>query len=209
MALISEITTNSSESLFLWDISETTQELIHLYCADGSEAPAIQDPIRLRHFLASRLLVRSIFPNQILEKDRFGKPFIKGLSGGISLSHSENLAGLLVSPSGTCGLDLEVPNPRILRLAPRFCAPEELAFHAPDAQMEALHIIWGAKECMYKAYGRKEIDFRAQLRVDPFTIAEEGLLSGRLLLPSETQHFRIAYRFYLAYVLLWTVRESG
>lgn len=209
MSLTFEVTTNSSESLFLWDISETKEELINLYCADGSVLPAIQDPIRQRHFLASRLLVRSIFPNHKLEKDAFGKPFLAGFSGGISLSHSHNLAGLLVSPYGTCGLDLEVPESRILRIAPRFCAAEELAFQAPDTQKEALHIIWGAKECMYKAYGRKEVDFRAQLRVAPFTVAEEGLLNGRLMLPSETQHFRIAYRFYRDYVLLWTVRESG
>lgn len=171
--------------------------------------PAIQDPLRLRHFLASRLLVRNIFPEKTLEKDEFGKPYITGFNGGISLSHSHNLAGLLVSPHGTCGLDLEVPEDRILRIAPRFCAPEELAFQASDPQREALHIIWGAKECMYKAYGRKEIDFRAQLRVEPFTVAEEGMLHGRFLRHSETQHFRIAYRFYKAYVLLWTVRESG
>lgn len=209
MFLKSEITTYPSESLFLWDISESEEELKTLYCADGSSLPAIQDSARLKHFLASRMLVRRVFPGQVLNKDVFGKPYIRGFSGDISLSHSGDLAGLLVSTKGSCGLDLEVPGDRILRIAGRFCAPEELDFQEVATFRESLHIIWGAKECMYKAYGRKGIDFRTQLRVSPFVVSDKGTIHGTLTLAEVVQHFRISYHYYKSYILLWTEAESG
>ena len=30
------------------------------------------------------------------------------------------------------------------------------------------HIFWGAKECMYKAYGKREIKFREHMHLYPF-----------------------------------------
>jgi phosphopantetheinyl transferase len=209
MPVKTELTSNSLENLYLWEISETNKTLIGLFCADGSALPPIQNPERLRHYLASRLLVRSVFPNQKLEKDAFGKPFIQGFSGHISLSHSGDMAGLLVSSTDACGLDIEVISERILRIAPRFCAPEELTHQDSASRHEAMHLIWGAKECMYKAYGRKEIDFRTQLRVAPFTVAEAGLLQGQLMLKDGTEHYHIAYRMREGYILLWTTRVSG
>ncbi|MBP6695338.1 MAG: hypothetical protein KA161_09425, partial [Saprospiraceae bacterium] len=44
--------------------------------------------------------------------------------------------------------------------------------------LDALHVYWGAKEAMYKIYGRKEIDFKKELFVDAFTIQDGHVFSS-------------------------------
>ena len=33
-------------------------------------------------------------------------------------------------------------------------------------QLSHIHFIWGAKECIFKAYGRKEVDFRQNIQLE-------------------------------------------
>lgn len=183
--------------------------LLELFCAHGAAPPEIQNPLRLRHFLASRLLVQHVFPGSELYKDAFGKPFIRGFNGYISLSHSGELAGLYVSTNGACGLDLEVVGTQITNIAERFCTPEELACTHEGSDETALHLIWGAKECMYKTYGKKGVDFRKQMRISPFVAAESGTLQGSLNMPDQESAFHIHYHRHGAYILLWTELPSG
>ena len=35
-----------------------------------------------------------------------------------------------------------------------------------DKTLQALHIYWGAKEALYKAYGRKQLNYREHIRID-------------------------------------------
>lgn len=209
MPIRSEITNNCAENLYLWDISEPTEVLLELFCIQGAPPPAIQNPERLRHFLASRLLVRQIFPGAELLKDEFGKPFIKDFQGHISLSHSGELAGLYVSGNRACGLDLEVVGTQIINIAPRFCNNEELEYARQGADETALHLIWGAKECMYKTYGKKGVDFRKHMRISPFVATDSGILHGSLAMPDLQADFQIHYRKQGAYILLWTELPSG
>jgi phosphopantetheinyl transferase len=204
-----EITNENAEMLYLWDISEDESVLEAEYCADGSSLPEIRDTGRRVHFLASRLLIRSCFPQYRLEKDAWGKPYLKGFGGHISLSHSGSLAGLLVSPQTPCGLDIELMDERVVRIAPRFCNKDELDFIQEGEKLEALHLIWGAKECMYKAYGRKEIDFRKHMRLAPFSVSDSGMLSGTLALPGGLTQYNIGYKKRGDYLLLWTAVASG
>ncbi|MEY3984219.1 MAG: hypothetical protein RL160_1778 [Bacteroidota bacterium] len=209
MPIISEVTNYSAENLYLWRISEPTEYLIQLYGAQGAPPPPIQNPLRLRHFLASRLLVQQIFPGSELRKDDFGKPFIEDFNGHISLSHSGELAGLYVSMNGSCGLDIELVGKQINNIAQRFCTPEELKFVDDDNVEMGLHLIWGAKECMYKSYGRKGVDFRKHMSVSPFVVADSGILQGTLNMPDLESDFLIHYRKYGTYILLWTEILSG
>jgi phosphopantetheinyl transferase len=209
MPIISEITNYSAENLYLWRISEPTEYLMQLYAAQGVQPPPIQNPLRLRHFLASRLLVRQIFPGSELKKDDFGKPFIEEFNGHISLSHSGELAGLYVSMNGSCGLDIELVGKQINNIAQRFCNSEELEFVQEENVEMGLHLIWGAKECMYKSYGKKGVDFRKQMRISPFVVGESGILQGSINMPDLEAAFHIHYRKQGAYILLWTELPSG
>jgi 4'-phosphopantetheinyl transferase EntD len=143
-------------------------------------------------------------PHCKMVKDDKGKPHLSPARADISVSHSGQLAALYVSETGPCGIDLELVADKVLRIERKFCSEDESGSLDRVSHREALHLIWGAKEALYKLYGRKEVDFRTQLFIEPFEPSDSGHLFGHTRLPGLRQRFRLGYRFMDGYCLVWT-----
>ena len=143
-------------------------------------------------------------PGCALVKDDKGKPHLSPATAHISISHSGQLAALYMSEAGSCGIDLEVLGDKVLRIEKKFCSAAESESLDRVSHREALHLIWGAKEALYKLYGRKEVDFRTQLFIEPFEPADSGHLFGHTRLPGLEARFRLGYRFFDGYCMVWT-----
>jgi len=113
----------------------------------------------------------------------------------------------------SCGCDVQVLVGKMPRLAYKFLNVEEEVFvasHSASAQFDLLHVFWTAKESLYKAYGLKELDFRAHLRVEPFEWKENHSSARGWV---EKGDFRQAYRLQFEKIalpgdageLVWTV----
>jgi len=91
-----------------------------------------------------------------------------------SVSHSHGHASALVS-NRACGVDLQLRVEKITRLRRRFETPAEQAFivNQPD-EIGALHVLWGAKEALFKLYGKREINWLEHLIVSPFEHSPGG-----------------------------------
>ena len=64
----------------------------------------------------------------------------------------------------------------------------------PKTRMEHLSVYWGAKEALYKAYGRKKLEFKQHILVEPFKYnLKKGICKGQecLCRPSETSDKRL------------------
>lgn len=95
--------------------------------------------------------------------DDFGKPYLKNSDAYISISHSELWCAAMISDS-PCGVDIQVYNDTVRRIAPRFLTAEEQEIAAGSQHpVSGLHVLWGAKECLYKAYGKRKLGFREHL----------------------------------------------
>lgn len=162
-----------------------------------------RDRLGLQQEAVSALL-RHAAPQCRLVKDDKGKPHLFPAVADISISHSGQLATLYISEAGPCGIDLEMVGDKVLRIEGKFCSDEERDCLDRVAHRESLHLIWGAKEALYKLYGKKEVDFRSQLFIEPFEPALQGHLFGLTRLPGLEQRFRLGYRFMDAYCLVWT-----
>ncbi|HRI58692.1 MAG TPA: 4'-phosphopantetheinyl transferase superfamily protein [Saprospiraceae bacterium] len=119
---------------------------------------------------------------------------------------------LLIPNFPSCGCDVQVLVEKMPRLASKFLNVEEERFvanHTDAIQFDLFHVFWTAKESLYKAYGLKELDFRANLRVEPFEWKENrGTTRGWV----EKNDFRQAYRLLFEKIvipeageLVWTV----
>src|SRR5687768_7881583 len=98
--------------------------------------------------------------------DDFGKPFLSGIDKHISVSHSGQWASAMISDS-VCGVDIQVYSKTIERIAPKFLSEKELAeTNIFPSKLHQLHLLWGAKECIYKAYGKKKLEFREHIHID-------------------------------------------
>jgi len=99
-----------------------------------------------------------------LAKDKHGKPYLPDSEYFISISHSHEMAAVLAAKV-PCGVDIQYPVSKIERLVPRFCSSEEQAVITQPHALSIMHVIWGLKECIYKAYGLREVDYREHINI--------------------------------------------
>lgn len=104
-----------------------------------------------------------------LVKDAQGKPYFPhSAQYHCSLSHSEGrIVGALLAQA-PCGLDVQMANTKVQRVIERVLHEEEIAFlqAQPAAeQIQWAHWFWCGKEALYKAYGKRALDFRTDIRI--------------------------------------------
>lgn len=188
----------------VWQIAEPEEffrENTPLSAAETAEWSPLKGPRRLE-WLAGRWLLHHLSGHEVrlpLAKDVFSKPFFPPEAGlSCSLSHSHGLVGALLappSPAGGSGCDVQVLVEKMPRLAAKFLRPEETDFigrHTPSEQFVLQHVFWTAKESLYKAWGLKALDFRANLRVEPFRWKENRAeTTGWVEKDGERQAYRL------------------
>ncbi len=140
-----------------------------------------------------------------LVKDDDGKPHLEDSLFFVSISHTVGFSAAIAHPR-PCGIDVQRMVPRIRGMAHRFVGPEEATQLQEPYALTQLHLIWAAKEAMYKAYGRRQLDFRQQLLVDlaDYTVGQ-GTARGSILLDDRFLAFHLEYREYAGYVLVAAV----
>lgn len=165
--------------LALWKITEASQDLSVLLGNSIEDLQSINK--KHKHWLASRLLLKEIFPQKRirLEKDEFNKPhlFVDGKPFHISITHSHDFAAIIVSDKQAVSIDLERIDERVERVSSKFINDEERRFFLEMVDVKMLTVVWSAKETLYKLYGKKELDFKAHLTIKPFTMNDK-IISG-------------------------------
>ena len=215
MPLLLDQSLPNNTRLLVWDISEETDWLKSRVILDKEEEDLYltftHDP-RRKQWLSVRLLLQHYFAgkaNQYLYYDEFHKPYLKDSNFHISISHSHQLAGIIISESIEPGLDIEKLAHGIEKIKNRFLSDEELHMIKEPHQKEQLHIYWCAKEVMYKIYGRKKLEFKENLKIVPYTDETEGRLKGQLLKGGEEMNFDIYYRQLGGYMIAWGYEING
>ena len=167
----------------MWKITEDESVL-------ASEVPAekipdgLTNPLKRLEFLAGRALIKALLQQwdisfHRLEKDIFGKPFLSNSHIHISLSHSYPHVAAVLNKEKNVGIDLEQPKDKLLRIAHRILAPDELEDAGDNVTKHCIY--WCAKETLIKVHGRKDLIFAKNLRLTPFSLAASGDLIGRII----------------------------
>jgi len=152
----------------------------------------------------NRLVKHAFGPETSLIYDEFGKPWPSCSTTAISVTHSLERVAIIVSDVFLPGIDIEVERPELEKTITRVMHPSELDFLEghPDRQW-VLQVIWGAKESVYKSYGKKKIVFREDIVVAPFGERPETEL--KLILKKNDQRWEYRLKaeykdgFYLVY----------
>ncbi len=126
---------------------------------------------RIKEWASARWLIHYLSGREeraICLKDAFGKPYLVDSPFQISVSHSLNYTAVIAAPYKV-GIDIQELVPKMERIATKFVHPREWDYIQKVVEpLEMLHIIWGAKEAMYKAWGKRKIDFKRDLCVPEF-----------------------------------------
>ena len=182
-------------ALAVWQAVESVVELCSKLGVHPDKSPH-KAATRQKEWLATRILLQHLFPGDMpsLEYDDHGKPHLINSGMAISISHTGHTVGVLVSNRPSCGLDIEHLHPRIEKIARRFLSDEE-AHVLEHRNLEALFVAWGAKEVLYKIYGKGNLVFREHLRVKPFQLAESGTVTASLHTGIITHFYPVSYFF--------------
>jgi hypothetical protein len=99
-----------------------------------------------------------------MERDAFGKPWPVNKKGFISLSHSANWVAFCFHTNQPMGIDVETTRHQLAKIAPRILHQSELSIlEKSEEKQRTLQLFWGGKEALYKAYGKKSLEFSSQL----------------------------------------------
>ncbi len=180
MALIKKEIFPNGTILGIWRIEETVTYLLNIMDITAVSLVKIgkMNSHRKTEWLAARHLLQQLLgENVFCYSDKFGKPILKNSSQHISISHSRGLVTVIISDY-SIGIDIQEITPKIERIAPKFMREIEMTSLNELKKLEHLHIYWGAKEALYKAYGKKELDFRKHILVEPFDYLSKGKCFG-------------------------------
>jgi len=203
MPIVYEHTTSKGAKLGVWDIQETLD-----FFSDALGLQAFPDeklPGRIAEKLAVRLLLNHLVGKEVhneIRYDAFGKPYLENQRYFISFSHKKNHVAVIVSTENPCtGIDIETVGPLPLKLLFKYQNANDLDKEAFSNEEFRASLLWSAKECLYKVYGKKELDFAGHMTIE---YIQEGLLLGKIHKNGFTLQIPLRYVQYSNYVLTYT-----
>ncbi|MBL1410494.1 4'-phosphopantetheinyl transferase family protein [Sphingobacterium faecale] len=211
MALVYLRELDSATKFAIWKIEESAEELLSKLQLDADEQARLRNLSkgkRTLHWLATRVLLRYLLQtNEYIHcpSDINGKPYLPDYPYKISLTHSFDYAGVMLTTKGECGMDLEIVKDKVLRIKEKFLKPNELAFINPEQEILQLYACWCAKEAVYKLQGNKGVSFLHDMTIHPFNYKAQGVMILDLHKDGKSSSFQVYYEQFQNYMLGYAV----
>lgn len=169
--------------IIICEITEKVEDLksqIKLSEKEEVELNSIPTEKRKLEYLGVRLAIKTLLKSDFeISYTISGKPVLSDKSYHISISHSKNWIAIIASKNKHVGIDIETPNEKVLKISEKFMGKEELSFYTEKPDIRILHVIWSAKESLYKIIGKQAVNFAQQLRISTFELKNEGSLTAK------------------------------
>lgn len=196
MPLYKTITVNKTTKVLIWKIEESIEELksgIELSENSTKKLDAMKSELHQKGFLSVRHLLKEIGLKDVdLYYDDFGKPHLNG-GNFISITHSFEFAAIIFSKNSAVGIDIEKQREKILKIAHKFTPIEEYKTIAnADALISKLTIVWGAKESLYKIYGKKKLLFLHHIHIEDFKFDDKKTI-GEIRFNGLTEKYKVEF----------------
>lgn len=213
MPLILDKHTPEQSRIGVWHVDEPEGYFTDRLQLSESELKtlSILSPVKRHEWLASRCVLDQIIDHsERIETGTLpsGKPILIGRKEEISLSHSDAFVAAMVGMTDV-GIDIQRCKEKILQVEHKFANDEESARIDRSQVILHLHILWGAKEALYKIYARKQLNFRRHLFVDlPGNVSENGHFIGEIRVGEEQIRCALYYHILQNYVLVYGQKTS-
>ena len=191
MPLFKKIKENNCE-ISIWELSETLDYLIKKY--NFSEPNNITSKKRKKEILASRLLLKNMYPDLKITYNKYGAPTLEN-NKFISISHSKKFVTIILSHVRV-GIDIQDINNKALDTATKFI---DFSTTKLISKNEAT-LIWSCKECIYKWYQKGSVNFLNDIKVHSFKIKEKGKITANFKNQEFTLFYRKLKNHFLVYV---------
>jgi phosphopantetheinyl transferase len=190
------ITLSKDIQAYIWKVTETENELsegieLSRYCQNRFDS--MKSEMHRKAFLSIRhLLALEEYEDKQLIYNDFGKPHLKD-GTHISISHSHNFTGIIVSKTNKVGIDIEKHRSKILRIAYKFTPIEEYKTIANStALIQKLTKVWCAKESLYKIYATPGLSFMKHIVVDDFSL-DDPHTTAKIYYQGKTSKYKVIF----------------
>jgi len=196
--------------LGIWEVKEDYDYLfsrLSLLPEEIKTLNSFQNHLRSIEWLSVRVLLKEIAGKSLsVYYNGNRKPFIRGNSYNVSISHSRDFTSVLLSKKRKVGIDLEYMSHRISNIESKFINENEVITRNSSRKKYHLYIHWCAKEALYKICDKQDINFKKNLTIEPFVPKEKGFINGWVNNKYMDEKFQLYYFTIKNYIIVWTIR---
>jgi phosphopantetheinyl transferase len=203
MPLIYQHQINESTRLGVWHIKEPEDFFL-------AKVP-LQRSIthwhkRLQH-LAGRILLLELEPSFPLDLVRIAdtrKPYLENEAWHFSISHCGDYAAAMISSRLRVGVDVELVNEKVSRIQHKFLSRAEFDLTRDfDDSLRLLTACWSIKECLFKWYGKGEVDFIQHLHIHSISYQDNEGMARCSILKDVNIELKVQFLFFNNNCLSW------
>ena len=208
MGIVSIKTISPVSKQGLWRMTEPWEDLLGMLELPGSEKDAFSAILkekRRQEWLACRVLLKEMLgKSALIGYDAERKPHLAGIDTEISMSHSGEFVCVYLREGAPVGVDIQQMKPSISKGAFYFLSEAELQWVNLDDNLQ-MHLIWSAKESVFKYAGDASIDLKKHITINPFSGNQNGLFEVNLQKGALAETIQIQFDTFEDYVLTWTL----
>ena len=194
MPFLKEFIINEKTKIKLWKVIIGELSPKELNKDDKKLFKLKKNNLLKEQFLATRKTLSNENSDYIITYDLDGKPILNS-EFNISISHSHEIAALVISNNLKFGMDVQFKESKILNIKNKFLNEFEKLNIVGDPSIDILTMIWTSKESIYKAIGLKGISFSENIKIDKVT-EKDKIGKGYYINGAEKVKFDLRF-FYL------------
>jgi hypothetical protein len=211
MPLYKTIAVNPRIKVYIWKITESEKELalnINLTNPCQLRMDGMKSELHRRGFLSIRhLMGLAGYVDKDLFYDQAGKPHLKD-GNHISITHSYQFTGIIVSQKEEVGIDIEKQRDKITIIGHKFTPMELYAdIKNPKEIVKKLTIVWGAKESLFKIYATHGLSFINHIYIDDF-INTDNTTKGIIRYEGRTTDYDITFLEFEEFTCVYAIKNE-
>ncbi|PWJ58504.1 phosphopantetheinyl transferase [Dyadobacter jejuensis] len=189
-----------------WEIEESLSQLKEGLSQDAlagyMDSNKWSEKRQLEWLSVRQLLSQMTAMPETILYDQHGRPYLASDRYHISISHSAHKAVVLLGKTRPVGVDVQIMKTNTIRGSHYFINDQERTWLGPKDAISH-HVIWSAKETIFKFYGQAELSILSQIEICPFQPEQFGLLSAYIHDSIHKTKLHIHYEVMGEYVLTY------
>ena len=201
MPFLKEFIINEKTKIKLWKVIIGELSPKELNKDDKKLFKLKKNNLLKEQFLSTRKILSNENSDYIITYDLDGKPILNS-EFNISISHSYEIAALVISNNLKFGMDVQFKESKILNIQNKFLNEFEKINIGHDPSIDILTMIWTSKESIYKAIGLKGISFSENIKIDKVTVKDK-IGKGYYINGAEKVKFDLRFFYLDEYILCY------
>ena len=201
MPFLKEFIINEKTKIKLWKVIIGELSPKELNKDDKKLFKLKKNNLLKEQFLATRKTLSNENSDYIITYDLDGKPILNS-EFNISISHSHEIAALVISNNLKFGMDVQFKESKILNIKNKFLNEFEKLNIVGDPSIDILTMIWTSKESIYKAIGLKGVSFSENIKIDKVT-EKDKIGKGYYINGAEKVKFDLRFFYLDEYILCY------